>query len=130
MAFAWLGRRALPAREPEHEFPPVLAVLVGGLIAFVLYIVPVLGFIAYKGTRRARPRHGGLHADPGSPRAARGRAGRAGQRPAPAAPGVERRCCGGEAGAGSATAGAPAPAADSGSRALPAPRAADLARAR
>jgi uncharacterized RDD family membrane protein YckC len=49
VAFAWLGRRALPKRESGSEFPPVLAVLVGGLIAFVLYIVPVLGFIAYKG---------------------------------------------------------------------------------
>jgi uncharacterized RDD family membrane protein YckC len=49
VAFAWLGRRALPSRESGREFPPVLAVLVGGLIAFVLYIIPVLGFIAYKG---------------------------------------------------------------------------------
>lgn len=49
VAFAWLGRRALPKREEGREFPPVLAVLVGGLIAFVLYVIPVLGFIAYKG---------------------------------------------------------------------------------
>ena len=48
MALAWFGRRALPAREPDHEYPPVLAVLVGGIIALLLYVVPVLGFIAYK----------------------------------------------------------------------------------
>jgi len=49
VAFAWLGGRALPKRAPEREFPPVLAVLVGGLIALLLYVVPVLGFIVYKG---------------------------------------------------------------------------------
>jgi uncharacterized RDD family membrane protein YckC len=49
VAFAWLGGRALPKRAPGREFPPVLAVLVGGLIALLLYVVPVLGFIAYKG---------------------------------------------------------------------------------
>ena len=38
-----------PKRAPEREFPPVLTVLVGGLIALLLYVVPVLGFIAYKG---------------------------------------------------------------------------------
>ena len=49
VAFAWLGGRALPKRAPEREFPPVLAVLIGGLIALLLYVVPVLGFITYKG---------------------------------------------------------------------------------
>lgn len=48
VALAWFGRRALPAREPEHEYRPVLAVLVGGLIALMLYVVPVIGFITYK----------------------------------------------------------------------------------
>ena len=48
VALAWLGRRALPTREPGREFRPVLAVAVGGLIALILYVVPVLGFIAYK----------------------------------------------------------------------------------
>jgi uncharacterized RDD family membrane protein YckC len=47
-ALAWFGRRALPAREPGHEYPPVLAVLLGGTIALLLYVVPVLGFLAYK----------------------------------------------------------------------------------
>jgi uncharacterized RDD family membrane protein YckC len=49
VAFAWLGGRALPRRAADQQFPPVLAVLVGGLIALLLYVVPVLGFIAYKG---------------------------------------------------------------------------------
>ena len=48
VALAWFGRRALPAREPEHEYRPVLAVLVGGIMALMLYVVPVIGFITYK----------------------------------------------------------------------------------
>jgi uncharacterized RDD family membrane protein YckC len=48
VALAWFGRRVLPARESGHEYPPVLAVLVGGTIALMLYVVPVLGFLAYK----------------------------------------------------------------------------------
>ena len=48
VALTWLGRRALPARAPAQEFRPVLAVLVGGLIALLLYVIPVLGFITYK----------------------------------------------------------------------------------
>ncbi len=48
VALAWFGRRALPARAPDHEYPPVLAVLVGGIIALMLYVVPVLGFLTYK----------------------------------------------------------------------------------
>ena len=48
VALAWFGRRALPAREPGQEYPPVLAVLVGGIITLLLYVVPVLGFIVYK----------------------------------------------------------------------------------
>ncbi len=49
VALAWLGRRALPSRDSDREYPPVIAVLVGGIIALVLYVVPVLGLIAYKG---------------------------------------------------------------------------------
>jgi uncharacterized RDD family membrane protein YckC len=48
VALAWFGRRALPSREPGHEYPPVIAVLLGGTVALLLYVVPVLGFIAYK----------------------------------------------------------------------------------
>ena len=49
VALAWLGSRALPSREPGREYPPVIAVLLGGTVALLLYVVPVLGFIAYKG---------------------------------------------------------------------------------
>ena len=48
VALAWLGRRTLPARDPPQESRPVLAVLIGGVIALLLYVVPVLGFITYK----------------------------------------------------------------------------------
>ena len=48
VALAWLGRRVVPARADGAERPPVLAVLVGGLIALLLYVVPFFGFIAYK----------------------------------------------------------------------------------
>lgn len=48
VALAWFGRRALPSRDPDHDYPPVLAVLVGGILALLLYVVPVLGFITYK----------------------------------------------------------------------------------
>ncbi len=49
VALAWIGRRVLLARAGSPEPRPVLAVLVGGLIALLLYVVPVLGFIVYKG---------------------------------------------------------------------------------
>ena len=49
VALAWLGRRALPSRDSNREYPPVVAVLVGGIIALALYVVPVLGLLAYKG---------------------------------------------------------------------------------
>jgi uncharacterized RDD family membrane protein YckC len=48
VALAWLGRRALPAGEADTEPRPVLAVLVGGAIVLVLYVIPVIGFISYK----------------------------------------------------------------------------------
>ena len=49
VALAWIGRRVLPTREGAAEPRPVLAVLIGGIIALLLYVVPVLGFLAYKG---------------------------------------------------------------------------------
>lgn len=49
VAFAWLGRRLLPKRESPETWFTVLTVLVGGLLATALYLVPVLGFIVYKG---------------------------------------------------------------------------------
>jgi uncharacterized RDD family membrane protein YckC len=45
---AWLGHRAAGARGTGRFGHPALAVLVGGLIVLVLYLVPVLGFIVYK----------------------------------------------------------------------------------
>ena len=45
---AWLGHRAVGARGAERFGHPAVAVLVGGLIVLVLYLVPVLGFIVYK----------------------------------------------------------------------------------
>jgi uncharacterized RDD family membrane protein YckC len=43
---AWLGRRVIGRGERLQH--PAVAVLVGGLIALVLYLVPVLGFLVYK----------------------------------------------------------------------------------
>jgi uncharacterized RDD family membrane protein YckC len=48
VVLAWLGRRVLPAREDGREQHAALAVLVGGIIMLLLYVVPVLGFITYK----------------------------------------------------------------------------------
>ena len=48
VALAWLGRRVIPARDAGQEPLPVLAVLVGGAITLLLYVVPVVGFITYK----------------------------------------------------------------------------------
>jgi uncharacterized RDD family membrane protein YckC len=45
---AWLGRRCLSVRGPGVTAHPALAVLVGGALVLVLYLVPVLGFIVYK----------------------------------------------------------------------------------
>lgn len=42
---AWLGRRIT---EPAGWKLPVLAVLIGGLITLVIYLVPVLGFVFQK----------------------------------------------------------------------------------
>ena len=48
VALAWIGRRIIPYRDPEHAPPPLLAVLVGGIVVMLLYTVPVFGFIVYK----------------------------------------------------------------------------------
>src|SRR5258706_1685179 len=48
VALAWIGRRLIPQRDAEHAPPPVLAVLVGGVIVLLLYVIPLLGFMAYK----------------------------------------------------------------------------------
>jgi len=49
VALAWLGRRFLAIGGEGAHRPPVLAVLIGGVVALALYVVPVLGFVAYKG---------------------------------------------------------------------------------
>ena len=45
---AWLGRRCLGGHTTGTLGHPALAVLIGGVIVLVLYLVPVLGFIVYK----------------------------------------------------------------------------------
>jgi uncharacterized RDD family membrane protein YckC len=45
---AWLGRRCLSVRGPGVAVHNALAVLIGGVLVLVLYLVPVLGFIVYK----------------------------------------------------------------------------------
>jgi uncharacterized RDD family membrane protein YckC len=49
VALCWLGHRVLPRRESPEAGHTVLAVLVGGVIVTALYLVPVLGFVVYKG---------------------------------------------------------------------------------
>ena len=48
VALAWLGRRVLPARDDGREPHAALAVLVGGIIMLLLYVIPFVGFITYK----------------------------------------------------------------------------------
>lgn len=45
---AWLGKHVLRLRDASLSHQPVLAVLLGGLIVLLLYLVPVLGFLVYK----------------------------------------------------------------------------------
>ena len=45
---AWIGRRLVGERSAGVSGHPAFAVLVGGLIVLLLYLVPVLGFLAYK----------------------------------------------------------------------------------
>jgi uncharacterized RDD family membrane protein YckC len=45
---AWIGRRCLGAHDSGPRAHPATAVLIGGLIVLVLYVVPVLGFVVYK----------------------------------------------------------------------------------
>ncbi len=48
VALAWIGRRVLAIGGEGGQRPAVLAVLIGGIVALALYVVPILGFIAYK----------------------------------------------------------------------------------
>jgi uncharacterized RDD family membrane protein YckC len=45
---AWIGRRCLKKESNPGLSHPAVAVLIGGLIVLVLYVVPVLGFLVYK----------------------------------------------------------------------------------
>ncbi len=45
---AWLGRRIAGRRDAGPMSHPAVAVLIGGALVLVLYLVPVLGFLVYK----------------------------------------------------------------------------------
>jgi uncharacterized RDD family membrane protein YckC len=45
---AWLGRRVTGNRGVGPMSHPAVAVLIGGVLVLVLYLVPVLGFLVYK----------------------------------------------------------------------------------
>jgi uncharacterized RDD family membrane protein YckC len=45
---AWIGKRIVGERSAGVSSHPAFAVLVGGLIVLLLYLVPVLGFLVYK----------------------------------------------------------------------------------
>jgi uncharacterized RDD family membrane protein YckC len=45
---AWIGGRFIGRPQPESPGHAALAVLLGGIVVTVLYLVPVLGFIVYK----------------------------------------------------------------------------------
>jgi uncharacterized RDD family membrane protein YckC len=49
VALAWIGRRVLAIGGEGRQHPPVLAVLIGGIVVLALYLVPILGFVVYKG---------------------------------------------------------------------------------
>jgi len=44
---AWLGGR-VSGRRPGTAYHPAVAVLIGGALVLVLYVVPVVGFLVYK----------------------------------------------------------------------------------
>ena len=44
---AWLGGR-ISGRKPGPAGHPAVAVLIGGAVALVLYVVPIVGFLVYK----------------------------------------------------------------------------------
>ena len=47
VVLAWLGGR-ISGRRPGPTGHPAVAVLIGGAVVLVLYVVPVVGFLAYK----------------------------------------------------------------------------------
>jgi uncharacterized RDD family membrane protein YckC len=44
---AWLGGR-ISGRKPGPTSHPAVAVLIGGAVALILYVVPIVGFLVYK----------------------------------------------------------------------------------
>jgi uncharacterized RDD family membrane protein YckC len=48
VVLAWLGGRISGRRPGVAGHHPAVAVLVGGVVALVLYVVPVVGFLVYK----------------------------------------------------------------------------------
>jgi uncharacterized RDD family membrane protein YckC len=47
VVLAWLGGR-ISGRRPRSPGHPAVAVLIGGAVVLVLYVVPVVGFLVYK----------------------------------------------------------------------------------
>src|SRR5580698_9645559 len=47
VVLAWLGGR-ISGRRPGPAGHPAVAVLIGGVVALVLYVIPVVGFLVYK----------------------------------------------------------------------------------
>jgi uncharacterized RDD family membrane protein YckC len=47
VALAWIGHRVTSGR-PGPSTHPAVAVLIGGVIAMLLYLIPVIGFLTYK----------------------------------------------------------------------------------
>jgi uncharacterized RDD family membrane protein YckC len=45
---AWLGQRCIAWRVDKGPVPPALLVIIGGAIALLLYVIPVIGLIVYK----------------------------------------------------------------------------------
>jgi uncharacterized RDD family membrane protein YckC len=45
---AWIGGRFIGRPQPESQGHAAMAVLLGGTVVLVLYLIPVLGFIVYK----------------------------------------------------------------------------------
>lgn len=45
---SWLGRRCLGKIQPGALSHPAVTVLIGGAVALLLYLLPILGFVIYK----------------------------------------------------------------------------------
>jgi uncharacterized RDD family membrane protein YckC len=122
VVLAWLGGR-ISGRRPGAVGHPAVAVLIGGVVALVLYVVPVVGFLVYKllgffgfGAvlytlvlrQRARRLTGAPPTQPGGRAAMAGPGWTAGGDAAPAAGMAAGAAMGAGAGVAEASAGAPA----------------------